>query len=251
MTMGQQGPFDKLHDTDSWREGVGLSNLKVDNLKSRSGLPLPGGLPRNGDAFLEDFNYLDGHTITKDAAATVAVANANGSSVSFVTTAVDNEEAYLTLDNKIATISADKNYGMEFRIKIDESASGSTNLCFGLVEAAAANILEDNGAGPDANTDQILIFKVDGGTVWQLVAGNGATQNTDTNIGSFTDNSWEILSFRVVPFSSTVAKVYAYVNGVLGGAQEIAYASLAQMTPVMGIKNGTATIETLYVDYYL
>ena len=135
--------------------------------------------------FSDDFNELvtgDRWTsIAADTGASVAMTDAVGGRVALVTGATDNNEAYIHTTSELFLPAANKPILVRAQLQFAEANTDDANVIFGLINAAAANDLQDNGAGPRASYDGAVFYKVDGGTRWQVESSNAGTQvTTDT-----------------------------------------------------------------------
>ena len=223
--------------------------------------------------FVDDFEYLSEQeagsegrwNITKDSAASITVdVDGLDGRATFLTTAVDNEEAYL-YTNEIAQFLDGKPMLALARIQYAEGATDALNVIFGLVETVAADLLQNDAAGPKADYDGACFFKVDGGTRWQFETSDGTAQDTtDLNVTAG-GSSFQTLAIEINPISSTEMLVTPWIDtsggnnlvqpaefGVSSRAPLVqhreTYAGAGNMAFVIGVKNGSATVETLHVD---
>lgn len=220
--------------------------------------------PRGGSDFLSgkgnNLEYFDDFfafdtTATVGGYATVSdggtIANIDGAGgvLSIATDVNDNDESYVSSITEVFLFSTTKNLYFEARVKLTEANTDDANIIVGLSDTVAANSLLDNGAGPMASYDGAVIFKVDGGTVWQGEASNAATQDTDTDIGAFSDATWTKLGILYDFNDGVTATVTFYIDGVSGGSVDLTIAGLAEMHILLGVKAGDTNAETLLVDY--
>jgi hypothetical protein len=238
---------------------------------------MPAVLPAYSDAitrslrcseYVDDFHKLDTGiwTQTKDTEGSGAIDGDDACGIlNLATGAVDNNEIYEETAEFFA-FTAGKPFGAILRAKITESAAGIANILFGFMDAPGANSLVDNGAGPQADFDGAVFYKVDGGTRWKVRASQdtvytGTDHETETALAA----SFFTLGIEVHPISSTQADII-YLIDPLGGNdlyQPRRYGSLApeppikhrltlstptEMALVIGLKAGSATGETLKVD---
>ena len=167
--------------------------------------------------------------------------------------AADNGEIYLAAELENVKLLANKVFVGEAFIQFTESNTDDANVVFSFTNAVAANELVDDGAGPKATGDYIAIWKVDGGTKWYCgCQSNGtATPTTDT-ISTVTagGSSYQRLKIKVSCETSTRAIAEFEVDGQNIGTIHFSYASATEMQLCLGVKNGSASAETLNVDYF-
>jgi hypothetical protein len=166
----------------------------------------------------------------------------------------DNDEAYAYTQNELFCVAAGKPMYFEARVKLGAAdAADAANVMVGVLSGVAANAILDNGAGPPANYDGVVLYKIDGGTAWAAEASVGATQTAIAlTAPGRPGTSYQKVGILVVPTSSTSATAYIFVDGVLVGSQAFTFTGMTEMAAFVGVKNGgTAVNTTLHVDYVL
>lgn len=198
----------------------------------------------------EDFTSIltdSGTAVDSDAAGGVLVINPSDGSVA------DNDEAYVKSTQEVFLFAANKPLAFEARVKWTEANTNTLNVIVGLMSAAGANALVDDGAGPATSFSGAVFYKVDGGSTWKALVSNGSTQTevTLTNIPAAPGaGNYQRLSIIFVPTSSTAATILFYIDKVLVGSASYTHTSATEMNTIVGAKNGAITaVETLYVDY--
>lgn len=171
-------------------------------------------------------------------------------------TAADNDESYLRTTKELFLFANDKPCYFEVRLQYAESATDDANVCVGFMSAVAADSIQDDGAGPKANYSGAVIYKVDGGTVWICESSLGTSQVTTTTTSTAGGSSYQVLSIGFQPVTSTAGEVTFGINGepfrdsngsVIKHA--ITYTSATEMHAFVGAKNGSASAESIAVDY--
>lgn len=180
--------------------------------------------------------------------------------VSMATAATDNNEVMVRSTNEIALFQADGSFMFQSLIQFTESNTDDANVAVGMANAAGADLLSDNGGGDNINSSGVLIFKVDGETVWRCASEiNGTiveTQSDQTAGGA----SFQMLSIIGRPVDGTNYEFTYFLddkaltttaNGITRPIRHrLAYASATEMRLVAGyIKAGSASEETLLIDY--
>ena len=164
-------------------------------------------------------------------------------------TPLDNNEVYVSTVKQTWVFLDGKKLWFEVAINLTEANVDDANIIVGLSDTVGANFLTDNGGGPAASYDGAVLFKVDGGTVWQVETSNAGTQAIDDSAGAFTSAATQVLGFYF-DGTTTTSTITFWVNGVNQGAQNITLNGLQAMNIVFGVKCGSDTnIETLNVDY--
>lgn len=155
----------------------------------------------------------------------------------------DNDEAYVGSEVKTWILQAGKDLWYETGVKFTEANTDDANIMVGLTSTYAANALVDNGAGPPADYDGIVLYKVDGGTTWIAETSASTNQTTVTGLPTRQSGSWTRLGFHVV----STDRVDFYVDGVQVGSIS-AYLPTAAMGLFLGAKNGDTNNEVLNAD---
>jgi len=222
--------------------------------------PLEGVADKTGrKEIYDDFFYFidaDLWTETADAGATgtTGVSDGAGGIMSVFCDGDDNDEAYLHTTNEVFKFEDDKPLFFEARVALTEANTDDANVIVGLCDAAGANTLLDNGAGPKASYSGAVFYKVDGGTVWQAEISLAGTQtavilSTDTFPG---DGTFQKLGIEFIPTAANTADVKFYIDGALvGTASSFSYAAATDMDVCLGVKAGGANEEELKIDYVL
>ncbi len=226
--------------------------------------------------FFDDFtgNYVSADKwtplVTDSSSASTLVINhktlPNGV-LSITQDATDNDEIYFQSTVMPFLIANGKPMFYEISLNAAELATDDANVLVGFQSAvAAANDIQDDGAGPKATATQAVIYKVDGGTKWvcrsQIGAGVGVTTTTSRhNSAPLSSGLFTKLRIEVMPISSTVAEVtYSIDDGVNGWMQmedanyqkikhQLVYTNAVACGAFFGHKTGSATADVLLVDY--
>ena len=209
---------------------------------------------------LEEFVTGDRFTsLAADAGATVVAQDLANGEVHLATGAVDNNEAALQTTKKVFKFAEDKPHVFEVWHQYTEANVDDTNVFDGFISAAAADTMVDNGAGPAANFDGAGFFKVDGGTNWNIIVSNAATQTKVelTAVNSLTKTAQvaggsgqQKLRVEVMPYSSTKAEVRFFID------DELVYKVIEWAFPTgvmfgrVYVKAGGANSEVLKADVF-
>lgn len=175
------------------------------------------------------------------------------------TGATDNNEIMCRSTNELAIFVADFAFVYEVRLQYTESATDDANIAIGLGDAAAANWLSDDGAGDNINDSGVMIFKVDGGTVWRAaceIAGANVTETASVQTAG-TASAYQVLRIEGKAVDAARMRFTYFLDGSaltdsnnLPISHLIAYASATEMRLVPGYaKAGSANSETLNLDY--
>lgn len=213
-------------------------------------------------SFFDDFFFFtdtdDLWTVTSDAGA-IDTTDAAGGILSAATTGVDNNETYVHTTHEIALIAAGKPLRVESRLTWTEANTDDANVIFGVCEAAGADALVDNGAGPAADYSGAVFYKIDGETTWRVEYSDGTTKKQATlDADGALDGvahtcgagTYQTLAIEIRPITATKCDVLFWIDGVnVAAFKDQTYASAAAAEVIAGIKAGGANAETLLVDY--
>jgi hypothetical protein len=206
----------------------------------------------------EDFSTVasdSGTAVHSDAVGGVLAINPSDGTVA------DNDETYVKGTTEKFKYLSDQPIWFEARVKFTEANTNTANVIVGLMNAVAADSLQDNGGGPPASSNHVVFFKTDGSLKWQVESSISTTQTTNTvgDVTSAGDGTYRRLGIEVRPVTSTLAEVLFFIDGNqckdattgLPIKHTVDFTSNGtEMQEIMGIKNGAITaVETLYVDY--
>lgn len=221
--------------------------------------------------FDDDFFYfVSGDLFTDtspDTGAIVAPTDAAGGVLTLTTGGTDNNEVYLHTTKEIFLFAQGKTLIGEARIKYTEANTDDANVLVGFLDAAGANAIVDDGAGPKASYSGALFFKADGDTLWSVEDSIGATQSTTSlTSGNSADGVscvpgggvWQRLRVVVECTTSTSATARFYIvrddttpggNLKLVKTDTFTYTGATEMQFIVGVKAGGANSEVVSVDY--
>lgn len=178
-------------------------------------------------------------------------------------TAGDNDEIYLARQYERFKIAANKPILLRAMIDFDEANTDDANVLVGLMDAVAANALQDNGAGPPSSYSGAVFFKEDGQTKWSCESSDSTTQTTQRSTVTAGGNL-QTLEIEIVPISSDECDVYFRIDSAGGnnlldlrenGANPrtpdikhtFDYSNATEMQVVFGAKNGDTNNENLKI----
>jgi hypothetical protein len=167
----------------------------------------------------------------------------------------DNDEIYLVSNGEIFKYAAGKPLVFETTLTVTEDATDDVNLMVGLMDAVAADSLQDDGDGPKASYSGAVIFKVDGGTKWTCESSNSTAQKTNTSTTVRTAVA-TTLRIQMQPTTSTNYVVTYFVDGQQLRddttkafiTHNLTLTSATEMQAVIGLKQGGANTETVAID---
>lgn len=204
--------------------------------------------PAVGMIYREDFHTYDltfRWALAEDAAATQALTDVVDGGLTIVTAGgADNEECYISSIAENWLLVAGNPLWFEALFTVTEANVDDVNLIFGLSENVAVGLLVNNGAGVLANCNGVVIYKLDGGTVWRALCDSGAAQTDVADIGAFNDTAAQRVGF-VYDGAGTVTP---WANGVAGTPITTNLPTGAALHLVFGIKAGDTAAETLLMD---
>lgn len=176
------------------------------------------------------------------------------------TGATDNNEIACRSTNELGIFVADYAFIYEVRLQYTEANTDDANVAIGLADAAAANLLSDNGGGDNINDSGVLIFKVDGGTVWRTACEiAGGTPTETASVQTAGGSAYQVLRIEGKAVDATNMRFTYFLDGnSLTDSNNrpishlYAYASATEMRLVAGyLKAGDTNSETLNLDYVL
>jgi len=236
--------------------------------------------------FFEDFNLFvnavasateqNGWDATLTADGTITGMGVVGGEVNIVSnvTGTDNAAAILSTDEKTFIVAANKPIWFGARVKWTEASTDDLNVFIGLSSLLNEDTtMGDNGAGPTIATSQSTFgfYKVDG-VVSPVTAANNlvvisevVTTATETELTAANSldgivhqgggGTYQIYEIWIEPRTSTLMNVHFFLTGSDGIRkkvymhQDVAYASSVAMYPMIAVKQGSTTAETVTADY--
>lgn len=170
----------------------------------------------------------------------------------------DNDVAQLTLggeDGGAFWPAANKDIYFEIRARQTILGTNTLNLGFGLIDPAALEYLDDDGAGVPAAIENYIMFQTldtgAGNNAWSFVSENAtavATNALTLNLDSLT---WHTYGFWV----NGITAIYPFYDRVYYPAGLIATANIPRtgLMPFITIKDGNAAAfdEYVQVDYIM
>lgn len=204
--------------------------------------------------FFDDFTKLDTSQFasTDDAGTgTNTILDKRGGWMGVVSAGADNDYHLMSTFKKLFKFEKASPLKFEAKVNLTEAATNVANAVVGLSDTLTTGFMQDNGAGPPANYKGFVFFKVDGGSVWQFETSNGAVQTTNTNVGAVVSGGDITFGIQVEAAPDGInAKVTPFVNGNALAPHLVAISGLAEMAGIFGVKAGSASAETLTIDYF-
>lgn len=212
--------------------------------------------------FVDDFVEKHGRwtTVATDAG-TATVGDTVGGVIDLVTsdgTPVDNDETYIHTA-ELFKIADDKPISFTAYCQYAEAATDDANIYIGLMDAVAADAIVDDGAGPKTSFSGAGFFKVDGGTNWNVIYSDGATQTKVelTALNSLTKtaqaaggSSFQKFQIDIVPVAASKVDVMFFIDDKLVyKMKDQTYANATETSAAFGVKTGSAASQTFSVDY--
>ena len=174
----------------------------------------------------------------------------------------DNDETYMKGTTEVWKFANNKPIIFEARVKPYFNTSTGINVFAGLMDAVAADSIDDDGAGPKTTSSHVGFILKDGDATWYCGTSVSTTQKeVDTGITA-TNNTWTTLRFEVSDYSSTQNQINFFIDGIECGwdvttkpgnkiAQTVTFASATEMESLVGCKNGEADdSQWIFVDYF-
>lgn len=198
------------------------------------------------------------------AAGTAAIVDGVPGELDLVNSASNNSDIYLARVIEEFLFADDKPLWWSTRLRLTESNTDDANIIAGLMDAVAFGALQNDGAGPPASYSGAVFFKVDGGTVWQFETSLAGTQTTtalaDLSPDGATDYHTLVIEAR--RRDATTVEIIPKIDPAGGNNPQqaldangdkikhtITLGSPTDMMAMAGIKNGSASAETLVIQY--
>lgn len=202
----------------------------------------------------------NGATVASDSG-TVSVSDAAKGILAIVPsdgTVADNDESYYKGATETLLFADDRPIEFEASVQFAEANTDDANIIVGFVNAVAADLLRDDGAGPKTSFSGCVFYKVDGETVWHVRSSVGTSYTDNKLTATAGGSAYQRLGIRVNSYTSTLAQVTYTIDGqpVLDYTtgkeivHTVPYSAATEMQIALGVKNGGANLETLNCDYY-
>lgn len=204
------------------------------------------------------------YTVVTAVDGTVLLADAARGKVnikSAAASAAGNEDCYLVREPEGFLFAASKPLNFKAIVQATEDDTNQNNLFVGLTDAAAADLLVNDGAGPKASGTTIGFFKKDGGLNWWVHCSLSTTQTSAeltaansldgvAKVGS--GASYQVLEFDFMPKNSTQADIIFKIDGVtVYKITDYVFTNATEVQAVCGCKDGDAGDEvTISLDYW-
>lgn len=196
---------------------------------------------------------------TKGTGGTLALANQACGIINIPGAAsTDNDYQLLSTQEPIFEFANFYPIAFEFYSNVTEAATNASSWVVGLSSVLTTGFLSNAGA-PPASFSGVVFWKATGTLALNVMTSNGGTQNqTSSPAVTVVSGQSYILGAYLDPNDGTTGIVTWYISTVVAGVRSLlatgtlnlTLASLANMYPIMAIRNGSAgTAETLTVDY--
>ncbi len=184
--------------------------------------------------------------------------NANG--WMSIPTAASSANDYQTLWTNTAqySLSAACPIAFEVYVNVTEANTNKASWFAGLSSTTTTGFLQNSGA-PASSYSGAMFWKATGALSLSFQTSNATTQNSATGLATVVSGQSYILGCFLDPNDGVTALANYYVATVSGspksvtvlasGTQNLAFASIAAMYFGFGIKCGSASAETLMIDY--
>ena len=192
----------------------------------------------------------------KGTGGTVALQDAANGWINVPTAASANDYQLLATQKKTFKFAAGKPLYFEAQISCTEAATNQANLVFGVSSITTTGILQTASGGPPTTFDGALLWKQGGTSKWQFTSSAGTAQVANTNVAAFASATTYRIGFSFDPGDGTLGYLTPFINGVapLNGpviqSHRITYGSTGALYGVLGVNAGSASAETLSVDYF-
>lgn len=196
---------------------------------------------------------VDGTVLQRDSAP-------GGVNIKSAAATAGNEDCYLVREAECFLPAANKPIVFEALVQATEDDTNQNNLFVGLTDAAAADLLVNDGAGPKTSGSTLAFFKKDGGLNWWVHVSNSTTQTSveltaansfdkTVHVGSGADKQRLTIEFQ--PKDSALGDVIFKIDGkVVYKITDWTYTSITDMQAVCGCKDGDSADEVTISLFY-
>jgi len=165
----------------------------------------------------------------------------------------DEDESYLISAHETWKFAAGKSLWFECKCGVIEGATNEAQFIVGLMDAAGADAIQDAEAGPAAEYDGAVFFKVGGALSYYAESSNATTQTTSDALGSIVSGTANKFGFffKSESTSDTTGTIQFFVDGVaVGNPHTITLSGLEEMHFLIGVKSGASAAEdAFFIDY--
>lgn len=205
------------------------------------------------------FWYVTAHqwtSLAADTTPTLTVGDAVNGVLALFTDTTDNNEVAVRSTAELFKFGTNREIYGRCKLQYSENDTNKCNVFFGFQNAIAANSMVDNGAGPRTTGSNLLIYKVDGGTVWRCQSMCNGTSTDTVSTTTAGGSSAQVLEIFCKDWDGVSMEVLFKVDGDYlrdsNGAvirHVVAIASATEMHCGVYVKTGGgAGGETVNVD---
>ena len=192
---------------------------------------------------------------TKGTGGTVVLIDSTSGRVNIPTAASQNDYQLYSTQKKVFQFAAKKPMWAECLIQCTEANTNQANLVFGVSSVLTTGFLQTASGGPPTTFDGFVFWKAGGALIWKSMASAATVQSTSGTLATNVSATDIRLGFHFDPNDGTTGIITPLVNGVpvivntVPYQHRIALGSLGTMYPIFGVNAGSASAETLQVDY--
>jgi hypothetical protein len=159
-----------------------------------------------------------------------------------------NDECYVRNTNAVFQFATDQSLVFEALVQFSEANTNKANVLVGLMDSVAAGALVNGSGGPKSSSSALVFYKKGSTNVWACETVGGGTHSLTTTAPAGGAN-YQTLTGQWQPISATQAEGRFFIDGLLVAKQLFTYSGAVPMQLCAGVKNGSASMETLNVDY--
>lgn len=180
-----------------------------------------------------------------------------GGWVSIPTAASQND--YQCFFSQAASFTVQSNLLLAFEamVQVTEANTNNSSWFVGFTSTTTTGFLQNTGA-PASSYSGAVIWKAKGAMAVKAQTSNGSTQNASSTLATAVSGTTLIVGGVINPNDNTTALFTPYVstvasnlrsNVIVGSTINLTIASLANMYFGFGVRAGSASAETILVDY--
>lgn len=211
-------------------------------------------------------DYVDGTMWTAggDAGGSAAISDSSPPTMVITTDGDDEDEYFLKSDIEAFKFASNKQCGVSITCTFTEADTDKANIFVGAVDAVAADLMVDAGAGPKTTASAMGFEKRDGETVWRAFSSVGTTQTSTkldadnkNNLTGVAQTAGGATYKRMICIFTSITATDGYIDFFIDDSngkpvhvakhKNIDYSSATDMEVGLYAKAGSANAEALNV----
>lgn len=199
-----------------------------------------------------------GWQTVKGTGGTVAIETGNGSIIDLPTAASANDYVLIATPQPAIVAAQKKNVEFECVFKFVEANTNNCILAFGLSSVITTGFMQNTTSGPPASFNGAVFYMVSGGLALGFRTSSGSTNSDNAAFATLVSGTTYRLNIDFDFSDAQFVRVTPRINGKLSLTaqlrteqvrQQADYTSWTTLYPFVAVRAGSASAETLSVDY--